>query len=101
MRKRTPKKNNGLKSSNQGNKKLNEKPDAKCNKWNNVLRASPHPAELPACEKKLKISFSSEENHQREKIYANVIEVGARHSPIKQLWPCNSGGRVKDIRTIL
>ena len=55
-RKRAPKKYNGLKSSDQGNKKFNEKPDAKWNKGSGDLRARPHPAKLPTCEKELKKS---------------------------------------------
>lgn len=46
-------------------KKFKEKPNAKCNKESGDLRARPHSAKLPTCEKELMKSLSSEGNHQQ------------------------------------
>ena len=54
--------------------KSTEKPDAKWNKGSGDLRARPHPAKLPTCEKELKKSLSNKENHQNQKADENVFE---------------------------
>jgi hypothetical protein len=48
-------------------KTMKEKPDAKWNKVSSDLRARPHPAELPACEKESKKSLSSKETISNRK----------------------------------
>lgn len=62
------------KSSAQKKKKFKVKPNAKYYKRVSNLRASSPPAKLPACEKELKNSLSSEENHNQQRTDANVIE---------------------------
>jgi hypothetical protein len=48
---------NATQSCVQDDKKVKEKPDVKCNKGSCDLRARPHPAMLPTCERELKKSF--------------------------------------------
>lgn len=49
-------------------KEIKEKPNAKWNKESSDLRARPHSAKLPTCEKELKKGLSSEGNHQQQKL---------------------------------
>lgn len=58
----------------QRDKRFKEKPDAKWNKENGNLRARPHSAKFPTCEKELKKSLSNKENHQNQKADENVFE---------------------------
>ena len=50
----SPRKRNGPKFRAQRHKRFKEKPNAKWNKGDGDLRARPHPAKLPTCEKELK-----------------------------------------------
>lgn len=72
------------------------------NRLKKNLRARPCPAKLPAWEKELKKSSSSEENRQLQKADANVTTKGASLAPSSsRAWQLQSpalGFRVKDTR---
>lgn len=57
--KRSTSKCNGVKSSDQGDKRLKEKSDVKWNKRSGEFRTRPYPAKLPICKRELEESLSS------------------------------------------
>lgn len=65
--------NVGAKSCAHGNEKFKEKHDLYWGKRGSGTR--PHPAQLPTCKMKLKMSLCNRENYQR-KAYANVSHGG-------------------------